>query len=149
MQPNVAIIRAVSLYLLMQDNRGEPEKVLMFARFFRGSFDGLAAEVEVAAFLHFSSAEGIHRLEGQAGFLIELEEARIVLVTGGVQRAGEVKVIPLGWKDLKMTSVGGLSAVYQTSSICMRNWRIHGFFVIIPSSLLACFLIREVQVCLR
>ena len=133
----------------MLASRGEPEKVLVFARFFHVGFDGLAAEVEIAAFLHFSSAEGIHRLEGQAGFLDELEEARIVLVTGGVQRAGEVKAILLGWKDLKMTSVGGLSAVYQTSSICMRNWRIHGFFVIIPSSLLACFLIQEVQVCLR
>ena len=61
----------------MHASRGEPEKVLMFARFFRGSFDGLAAEVEVAAFLHFSSAEGIHRPEGRAGFLDELEEARI------------------------------------------------------------------------
>jgi hypothetical protein len=73
----------------MHASRGESEKVLVFARFFRGGFDGLAAEVEVAAFLHFSSAEGIHRLEGQAGFLDELEEARIVLVTDGVPRAGE------------------------------------------------------------
>jgi hypothetical protein len=25
----------------MEDSRGEPEKVLVFARFFRGGFDGL------------------------------------------------------------------------------------------------------------